>query len=122
APVTASAAATAAPMASTAAAADAHFKEIYTREWKWRIAERLARDENASANPGYARVDAAAQEARRVYWAGILKELDAIAPASLSPAERINFAVYRAQVAALHDAQRFREYEQPVNADSAFWS
>ena len=121
-------AATSAPAAAvnanpTAAAADARFKDIYTKEWKWRIAERLARDDNApDANPGYARVDAAAQEARRVYWAGILKELDAIRPAELSPAERINFAVYRAQIAALHDAQRFREYEQPVNADTAFWS
>ncbi|WP_312485235.1 DUF885 domain-containing protein [Massilia timonae] len=110
-------------MSSTTTAADARFKDIYTREWKWRIAERLARDENApNASPGYARVDAAAQEARRVYWAGILKELDAIPPGALSPAERINFAVYRAQIAALHDAQRFREYEQPVNADTAFWS
>ncbi|MDY0960948.1 DUF885 domain-containing protein [Massilia sp. CFBP9026] len=121
-------AATGAPAAgvnttASAAAADARFKDIYTKEWKWRIAERLARDEDApNANPGYARVDAAAQEARRVYWAGILKELDAIRPAALSPAERINFAVYRAQIASLHDAQRFREYEQPVNADTAFWS
>jgi len=117
------AATSAAAVDTTATAADARFKDIYTREWKWRIAERLARDENApNASPGYARVDAAAQEARRVYWAGILKELDAIPPGALSPAERINFAVYRAQIAALHDAQRFREYEQPVNADTAFWS
>ncbi len=117
-------AATSAPATSQAtSAADARFKDIYTKEWQWRIAERLARDDNApNAHPGYARVDAAAQEARRVYWAGILKELDAIQPAALSPAERINFAVYRAQIAALHDAQRFREYEQPVNADTAFWS
>ncbi len=117
------AATSAAAVNTTATAADARFKDIYTKEWKWRIAERLARDENApNANPAYARVDAAAQEARRVYWAGILKELDAIPPGALSPAERINFAVYRAQIAALHDAQRFREYEQPVNADTAFWS
>ncbi len=117
------AATSAAAVSTTATAADARFKDIYTKEWKWRIAERLARDENApNASPAYARVDAAAQEARRVYWAGILKELDAIPPGALSPAERINFAVYRAQIAALHDAQRFREYEQPVNADTAFWS
>lgn len=117
------AATSAAAVNTTATAADARFKDIYTKEWKWRIAERLARDENApNASPAYARVDAAAQEARRVYWAGILKELDAIPPGALSPAERINFAVYRAQIAALHDAQRFREYEQPVNADTAFWS
>jgi uncharacterized protein (DUF885 family) len=117
-------AATGAPaINASAAAADARFKDIYTKEWKWRIAERLARDEDApDANPGYARVDAAAQEARRVYWDGILKELDAIQPGALSPPERINFAVYRAQIASLHDAQRFREYEQPVNADTAFWS
>ncbi|WP_313634042.1 DUF885 domain-containing protein [Massilia timonae] len=117
------AATSAAAVNTTATAADARFKDIYTKEWKWRIAERLARDENApNASPAYARVDAAAQEARRVYWAGILKELDTIPPGALSPAERINFAVYRAQIAALHDAQRFREYEQPVNADTAFWS
>lgn len=117
------AATSAAAVNTTATAADARFKDIYTKEWKWRIAERLARDENApNASPAYARVDAAAQEARRVYWAAILKELDAIPPGALSPAERINFAVYRAQIAALHEAQRFREYEQPVNADTAFWS
>jgi len=123
-----------APAASVAAApaagktaqptpADARFKDIYTREWQWRVAEKLERDEDApDASRGFARVDAPTQEARRVYWAGILKQLDAIKPASLSPAERINFAVYRAQIASLHDAQVFREFEQPVNADSAFWT
>ena len=117
-------AASPAPVAkASAAAADARFKAIYTKEWKWRIAERLARDDDdRGAKPGYARVDAAAQEARLAYWAGILKELGAIDAAALSPAERINFAVYRAQIASLHDAQRFREFEQPVNADSAFWT
>jgi len=117
-------AASPAPVAkASASAADARFKAIYTKEWKWRIAERLARDDDdRGAKPGYARVDAAAQEARLAYWAGILKELGAIDAAALSPAERINFAVYRAQIASLHDAQRFREFEQPVNADSAFWT
>jgi len=117
---------TAAPAAgktAQATPADARFKDIYTREWKWRVAEKLERDEDApDASRGFARVDAPAQEARRVYWAGILKQLDAIKPASLSPAERINFAVYRAQIASLHDAQVYREFEQPVNADSAFWT
>ena len=106
-----------------ATGADARFKTIYTKEWKWRVSERLARaDDERGVSPGMARVDAAAQEARRRYWEGILQELDTIAPAALSPDERINYAVYRAQIAALVDAQRFREYEQPVNADSAFWT
>ena len=119
-------AATPAPTAGKSAKAtpaDARFKDIYTKEWQWRVAEKLERDDDApDASRGFARVDAPAQEARRVYWAGILKQLDAITPASLSPAERINFAVYRAQIASLHDAQVYREFEQPVNADSAFWT
>ena len=109
--------------AAAATQADSRFKTIYTKEWKWRVSEKLARAEGErGVSAEIARVDAPAQEARRVYWEGILKELDAIRPAELSPNERINFAVYRAQIAALLDAQRFREYEQPVNADSAFWT
>lgn len=109
--------------ASAATSADTRFKTIYTKEWQWRVAERLARAEDErGVSPVLARVDAPAQEARRRYWEGILKELDGIRAAELSPAERVNFAVYRAQIAALLDAQRFREYEQPVNADSAFWT
>ncbi len=109
--------------AGAATHADERFKTIYTKEWKWRISERLARAEDErGVSPTIARVDAAAQEARRAYWEGILKELDAIKPADLSKDERVNFAVYRAQIAALADAQRFREFEQPVNADSAFWT
>ena len=103
--------------------ADALFKTIYTKEWKWRVTERLARaDDERGVSPVLARVDAPAQQARRLYWEGVLKELDAIRAADLSPAERINFAVYRAQITALATAIRFREYEQPVNADSAFWT
>lgn len=113
----------AATATSAASAADARFKSIYTREWQWRVKERLARAEGERGiSPALARADAPAQEARRVYWAGILKELDAIQPADLSAPERINYAVYRAQIAALHDAQLYREYEQPVNADTAFWT
>ncbi|BDT59652.1 hypothetical protein MasN3_31460 [Massilia varians] len=109
--------------ATAATGADARFKTIYTKEWKWRVTERLARAEDERGiSPAFARVDAQAQERRRAYWEGILKELDAIRPADLSADERINFSVYRAQIAALLDAQRFREYEQPVNADSAFWT
>jgi uncharacterized protein (DUF885 family) len=114
---------TGAAPAYAAPSADARFKTIYTKEWKWRVTERLARAEDErGVSPTIARVDAPAQEARRAYWEGILQELDAIRPAELSPDERINFAVYRAQIAALVEAQRFREFEQPVNADSAFWT
>jgi uncharacterized protein (DUF885 family) len=114
------------PFAHAAApiAADVRFQSIYKTEWQWRIAQRLADDEDLpkGVRPGLPQVDAATQEARRRYWEGVLKQLDAIDPAALSKAERINYAVYRAQIKALYEAQRFREYEQPVNADSSFWT
>jgi uncharacterized protein (DUF885 family) len=106
------------------ATADTRFQSIYKTEWQWRIAQRLADDDTLpkGVRPELPHVDAATQEARRRYWEGVLKQLDAIDPAALSKAERINFAVYRAQIKALYEAQRFHEYEQPVNADSSFWT
>jgi uncharacterized protein (DUF885 family) len=104
--------------------ADARFQSIYKTEWQWRIAQRLADDDELpkGVRPGLPQVNAATQETRRRYWEGVLKQLDAIDPAALSKSERINYAVYRAQIKALYEAQRFREYEQPVNADSSFWT
>jgi len=104
--------------------ADLQFRTIYRNEWQWRIAQRLAWDDDAPrAESGeLARVDARTQAARLAYWQDVLGKLDAIRPDALSAPEKINYAVYRAQIAAFVAAQRFRQYEQPVNADSAFWS
>jgi uncharacterized protein (DUF885 family) len=115
---------TLAPCAMSATPADTRFQSIYQQEWKWRIAQRLADDDELpkSRRPELPHVDAATQEARRRYWEAVLKQLDAVRTAELSAAERINYAVYRAQIKALYEAQRFHEYEQPVNADSAFWT
>jgi uncharacterized protein (DUF885 family) len=103
--------------------ADQRFKSIYSTEWKWRQAQHLARDEDDDGvSPVLPHVDAATQQARLAYWQGVLKQLDAVDPGALSAPERVNYAVYRAQVKALAEALRFREYEQPVNADSSFWT
>jgi uncharacterized protein (DUF885 family) len=109
---------------ASATQADARFQAIYRQEWQWRIDQRLADDDDLpkGRRPELPHVDAATQEQRRRYWEGVLKRLDGIDPGSLSRPERINYAVYRAQIQALYEAQRFREYEQPVNADSAFWT
>jgi uncharacterized protein (DUF885 family) len=115
----------AAPAATHAATkADARFQAIYGAEWQWRVKQRLAWDEDEPRADGaeLPKVDARTQAARLAQWQGVLRRLDGIRPADLSPPERINFAVYRAQIAAFVEAQRFREYEQPINADSAFWS
>ncbi|UGQ48260.1 DUF885 domain-containing protein [Massilia endophytica] len=112
------------PASAAAPSADAKFRAIHTQEWKWRQSQHLEDDEDDTdaIRPDLPRVDAATQLARQRYWEGVLKQLDALQPSRLSPAEQVNFAVYRAQIAALLANQRFREYEKPVNADSAFWS
>lgn len=110
--------------AAASTPADTRFQSIYQQEWQWRIAQRLTDDDALpkGRRPELPHVDAATQEARRRYWKGVLARLDALDPAALSKRERIDYAVYRAQIQALYEAQRFREYEQPVNADSAFWT
>jgi uncharacterized protein (DUF885 family) len=110
--------------AKSATRADARFQAIYKAEWQWRIKQRLAweEDEPRDVRDALPKVDARTQAARLAMWEGVLRQLDGIRAADLSRAEQINYAVYRAQIAAFVAAQRFREYEQPVNADSAFWS
>jgi uncharacterized protein (DUF885 family) len=109
--------------AAAADNADAQFKAIYTQEWQWRVAQHIADDdEGKGISAELPHVDAKAQAARLAYWQNVMEQLDGIRPAGLSAPERINYAVYRAQIAALAEALRFREYEQPVNADSTFWS
>ena len=110
--------------AAPAASADARFDAIHKAEWQWRVSERLAGDDDARAKvrPELPRVDAASQAARLGHWQGVLRQLDALPQAGLSPAARLDYQVYRAQIAAFVEELRFREYEQPLNADSAFWT
>ena len=111
----------AAPPADTA---DAALRRIYDTEWPWRVQQRLEdeEDDTHGIRPDLPRVDAATQQARQRYWENVLKQLDGVDARKLSPEAQVNYAVYRAQVQALVAAQRFREYEKPLNADSAFWS
>jgi uncharacterized protein (DUF885 family) len=112
------------PSPAAASAADARFVAIHRAEWQWRVQQGLADDESerGQVDRDFARVDAAAQAARLEYWQGVLRQLGALDPAALSAPQRIDYQVYRAQIAAFVEALRFREYEQPVNADSAFWT
>ncbi|MHB8285041.1 MAG: DUF885 domain-containing protein [Caulobacteraceae bacterium] len=105
--------------------ADAQFKALYTKEWTWRQAQRLEDDEDddgsviASSLP---KVDAAAQATRLAYWTDVMTALDHIPLASLSAPAQVNYQVYRAQIAVLINDQKFRDYEKPLTADTAFWS
>ncbi|MCW3194777.1 DUF885 domain-containing protein [Xanthomonas citri] len=115
-----------APATLTAEApADARFRAIYEKEWAWRQAETGQADEDSDTtgdNTHLPDVSATAQQARLAVWDGVLKQLEGIDPKQLSPANQINFAIYRPQVENLAAEVRLRAYEMPFNSDSSFWS
>src|SRR5262245_9283657 len=104
---------------------DEKLRALYTAEWEWRQKEfarqpgELARGVSADHLP---RVDAATQKARLTYWNDVLTQLNAIDPASLSAAERLNGEIFRAVIEALAADSRFKTYEAPFNADTFFWT
>ncbi|MEA9608487.1 DUF885 family protein [Xanthomonas campestris pv. plantaginis] len=107
------------------APADARFRAIYEKEWAWRQAETGQADEDTDTTGDNTRlpdVGPAAQQARLAVWDGVLKQLDGIDPATLSPANQVNYAIYRPQVENLAAEVRLRAYEMPFNSDSSFWS
>ena len=102
-------------------AADTRLRAIYTSEYAWRQRLQGPSEDSKDATPGLPDVGAAAQAAKLARWTQVLAQLDAIRPADLSPAEQVNYAVYRAQITALLNEQKFRDYEKPLNSDSSFW-
>ncbi|MBU6246540.1 MAG: DUF885 family protein [Xanthomonadaceae bacterium] len=111
------------PLVAGANDADARFHAIYTQEWAWRSGQSGI-SSSGEALPGDGRldsVDAATQQARQDRWQQVLKELDAINLDALSPGERVNYEVYRAQIANLLADQRFKLWQMPFNSDSSFW-
>ncbi|WP_040673574.1 DUF885 family protein [Rhodanobacter spathiphylli] len=105
-------------------AADARLRNIYTTEWAWRTGQAgiSASGESQPNNGRLDDVDAASQQRRLDYWQDVLKQLDGIDAATLSPAEQANFAIYREQIGNFVADQRFRNWQMPFNSDSAFWS
>ena len=104
--------------------ADARFKQIYTAEWAWRTGQAGV-STSGEAQPNNGRlddVDAASQQQRLDYWQHVLKQLDGIDVAQLSPANQVNEAVYREQIGNFVADQKFMNWQMPFNSDSAFWS
>lgn len=115
------------PQASTAHPADAAFRAIYEGEWKWRNQQNPDWDEDSDNSASAASsqlpdVGPQAQARRLAYLEGVLRQLDQVDASTLSPAEQVNYAVYRPQIEHKVAALRFRDYEMPFNSDSAFWS
>lgn len=101
---------------------DARFAAIWQPEWARRVAERIADDDPGAVADHLPDVSAAAHVRRAAYWTAVSRRLDGVDEAKLSERARVDFQVYRNQIATFLDEERFREWEKPVNGDSAFWS
>ena len=102
--------------------ADRRFDAVWGGEWAWRVQEGLANERPGEVRPHLPDVSLAAQTRHTARWTSTMRALDAIRARDLSPDARENYLVYRQQIASFLDDQRFREWEKPVNGDSAFWS
>ncbi len=113
----------AAPLAAPANAAEAALRRLYEAEWAWRQQEFVREKIDGRWQAGDRLPAVTAQDwARRAdYWQRTLQALDAIAFDALGAEERINAAVFRASVEALHNGAVWRTYEAPFNSDTFFW-
>ncbi len=102
--------------------ADKAFEAIYTAEYEWRQ-KQVGPCEDTPKNSKVVLPDLSpkAQAERLACWEKVEKQLGAIRQDRLSPANRVNFAVYKGQVDALLASQRYRDFEKPFNADTSFW-
>jgi len=110
---------------ATESPADAAFRAIYEKEWAWRQTGGGEASEDSDAPATATRmpdVGPAAQQARLVVWDDVLAKLDTLDVKALSPANQVNYAIYRDQVFNLAADVRLRGYEMPFNSDSSFWS
>ena len=103
--------------------ADDRFDVLAAQEWAWRQQTLQSAESNKGGIPRHLPDESLeTQKARERNWTDVLRKLDAIRPADLSPDKQEDYGVYRAQVETLLEAQRFRDFEKPLNSDSAFWS
>jgi uncharacterized protein (DUF885 family) len=109
---------------NAAAGADARFKDIYRTEWAWRTGQAgISTSGESQPNDGRLDdVDATSQQLRLAYWQDVLKKLDGVDVAQLSPANQVNYAIYREQIGNFVADQRFKNWLMPFNSVSAFWS
>ncbi|MDR1075490.1 MAG: DUF885 family protein [Xanthomonadaceae bacterium] len=116
---------TAAASDETAGTSDLRLRSIYEKEWAWRqreLGEATEDSDGSRDNDRLPDVSPAAQNARLQVWEGVLRQLDAIDPRTLSPQGGIDLAVYRPQIENLAAEVRLRAYEMPFNSDNSFWS
>ncbi|WCL53573.1 DUF885 domain-containing protein [Gimibacter soli] len=108
--------------ADTPSAADKAFEKLSNDEYEWRKTQLPIGEDSPNGNqfllPDVSR---AAQAKRLQYWEDTADTLTHLDTERLSPANLVNLEVYKAQIDTLIAAQKFRDYEKPLNSDSSFW-
>jgi uncharacterized protein (DUF885 family) len=103
--------------------ADAQLRGIYTEEWKWRLEQFPDQEDSTKPIADHLpKEDPATQEMRRHYWENVLRKLDPISRAQLSPEQQVNYDIYRREIEDFVADQKFRDFEMPANSDTAFWT
>ncbi|MBP2158747.1 MULTISPECIES: DUF885 family protein [Asticcacaulis] len=103
---------------SQAGTADAAFRTLYETEWTWRQSLDPGGEDDNTVPDRLADVSQAAHDARLKRWQAVMIQLDAIDPKTLSPAEQINYTVYRNQISTLIADETFRSHEM----NWGFWN
>ncbi len=104
---------------------DARLRALYEGYATWTAREYGAiwGEDGDIEEAGYlARADAASERRRLAYRTDLLRKLDAIGLANLSPSEAINAQVLRTTLEARVADGRFSTWEMPVSSDSNFWT
>lgn len=111
--------------AEAEASADEQLQALYEADWAWQMEQYAwTRDEDGQLTSGdrLPAVDPETQAQRLTHRQETLRQLDAIPVEALSDRERINASVFRTNLEiAIADGQ-YREWEAPLNSDTAFWT
>lgn len=107
----------------TASSEQAEFVELYTAEWEWRAGELGHQPEWLDTEPPslLPDVSADAQQRRSRRWRDVREAVAALDPEQLDPQAQSDRAVYLYQLDTLINQVEHRQYEAPVNSDTAFW-
>ena len=111
-------------MVAAANDADARFARLAADEWAWRLGQfpQLATSVgDASHDDRLERVDAPARAARLQRWRDTREALAAIPLAQMSPAARIDRAVFENQLHGFIAAIESHADRMPLNSDSSFY-
>jgi len=103
--------------------ADDGFHALAAKEWAWRKQTYQFDPADRDGVQSHLSDESLGnQGARLAYWTDVLKALTAIRPADLSARVQEDYGVYRQQIETFVDQLKYRDYEKPLNSDSAFWS